>query len=85
MNVTFELVRASRSQFSGMRGMVDAIKGANRKALEQIFFVLYCIVAVGASVEAAHILFNVYGELGFTEQECIAILEKMTGKKQSDL
>lgn len=85
MDVSVASFKASHSQFSGMWDMVNALKGSNRQALERLFFAFYCIVAVGESVEAANILINVYGKLGFTELECFSILEKMTGKKLIDL
>lgn len=83
MDVSVASFKASHSQFSGMWDM--ALKGSNRQAFERLFFAFYCIVAVGESVEAANILINVYGKLGFTELECFSILEKMTGKKLIDL
>ena len=71
--------------FSGMPGMVNTLKGANRKALESLFWAYYCIIAVGKSAEAVQVLLGVYKDLGFSEQECITILETRTGRKLEDL
>lgn len=78
-------VHAAKDTFSGMPGMVNTLKGSNRKALEDLFWAYYCIVAVGKSAQAVQVLLGVYKDLGFSEQECIAILENRTGRKSSDL
>jgi hypothetical protein len=65
--------------------MVNAIKGISRNALESLFWAYYCIVAVGKSAQAVQVLLGVYRELGFSEQDCISILENRTGKKLENL
>lgn len=85
MGVSGDEVHAAMDTFSGMPGMVNTLKGANRKALESLFWAYYCIIAVGKSAEAVQVLLGVYKDLGFSEQECITILETRTGRKLEDL
>ena len=85
MRVTRAEVHAAMDTFSGMPDMVNTLKGANRKALESLFWAYYCIVAVGKSAQAVQVLLGVYKDWGFSEQECVAILENRTGRKLEDL
>ena len=85
MRISGNEMRAGSSQFNGMEEMVNALVGANRHALEKLFWAFYCIVAVGKSEQAAHVLLGVYNKFGFSEQECLNILESRTGKKASEL
>lgn len=81
MGISGDEVRRANSMFPEMRNMVHALKGANRSALEKLFWAFYCIIAVGESKEAVHVLLTIYGEFGFSEQECVRILEQRTGRK----
>lgn len=85
MGISGNEMRAGASLFDGMEDMVYSLIGANREALKKLFWAYYCIIAVGKSEMAAHILLGVYDKWGISEQECINILEKRTGKKLSDL
>lgn len=85
MGVTGAEVHAAMDTFSGMPDMVNALKGVNRSALESLFWAYYCIVAVGKSAQAVQVLLGVYRDFGFSEQECISILETRTGRKLEDL
>lgn len=85
MGISGDEMRAGRSLFNGMQGMVEALVGANREALKKLFWAYYCIVAVGKSSQAANVLLGVYNRLGFSEQDCVNLLENYTGKKSSDL
>ncbi|MDE6695280.1 MAG: hypothetical protein K2K25_00210 [Muribaculaceae bacterium] len=85
MGISGDGMRSGRSQFNGMEGMVNALIGANREALKKLFWAFYCIIAVGKSEQAAHVLLGVYDKWGISEQECINILEARTGKKLSEL
>lgn len=85
MGISGNEMRAGSSLFNGMGGMVDALKGANRDALKKLFWAYYCIIAVGRSEQAVHVLLKVYNEWGISEQECLNILESRTGVKMSDL
>lgn len=76
MGVTGAQTQAARSMFSDMNDMVNALRGANRQALEKLFWAFYCIAAVGKSSNAIRVLLGVYNKLGFSEQECASILEK---------
>lgn len=85
MGVTGTEVHAAMDTFSGMPDMVNTLKGANRKVLESLFWAYYCIVAVGKSPQAVQVLLGVYKDWGFSEQECLTILENRTGRKLEDL
>lgn len=85
MGISGNEMRAGYSLFNGMGGMVDALKGADHDALKKLFWAYYCIIAVGKSEQAVHVLLKVYNEWGISEQECLNILESRTGKKISDL
>ena len=85
MGVSGEAMRAGSSLFSDMEMMVNALKGANRNALESLFWAFYCIIAVGKSREAVLMLLSIYRKLGFSEQDCAQILERKTGIDISDL
>lgn len=85
MGVSGSEVHAAMDSFSGMPDMVNTLKGTNREALESLFWAYYCIVAVGKSGQAVQVLLGVYKDWGFSEQECISILEKRTGSKVEGL
>ena len=74
-------MHAATSRFNGMKGMADALNGADRRALEELFWAFYCIVAVGKDSQAIRILMLIYKDYGFSEQDCISILEKASGRK----
>ena len=85
MGVSANQVNSAISLFSDMNDMVNALNGANRHALEKMFWAFYCIVAVGKSSQAVLVLLGVYNKLGFSEQECVSILERKTGHKLNEL
>lgn len=85
MGVTGDQMRAGRNNFSGMKDMSNALIGADRKALENLFWAFYNIIAIGRNEQAAHILVAMYGDFGFSEDDCISILERRTGKRLSEL
>ena len=85
MEVSSAQIHAAWDTFSGMPDMVNTLKGANRSALESLFWAYYCIVAVGKSAQAVQVLLGVYRNLGFSEQECVDILERRTGRKLEEL
>lgn len=81
MGISSNEMRASASLFSGMEDMVNSLIGANREALKKLFWAFYCIITIGKSGQAVNVLLGAYKILGFSEQECISILENRTGKK----
>ena len=85
MRISGDEMRAGAAQFNGMVGMVDALVGANHQALKKLFWALYCIIAVSKSEQAANVLLGVYSKFGFSEQDCLNILESRTGIKASKL
>lgn len=85
MGVSGKQVHSARSIFFDMNDMVNALDGADRHALEKLFWAFYCIISVGKSSQAVYLLLAVYDKLGFSEQECIAILERKTGRKLNNL
>ena len=85
MEVSSTQIHAAWDTFSGMPDMVNTLKGANRSALESLFWAYYCIVAVGKSAQAVQVLLGVYRDLGFSEQECVDFLERRTGIKLDEL
>lgn len=85
MGISGNEMRTGASLFNGMEGMVNSLIGANREALKKLFWAYYCIIAVGKSEQAAHVLLGVYDKWGISEQECINILENRAGKRITDL
>ena len=85
LGVTATEMHAATSRFSGMKGMSDALIGADRGALEKLFWAFYCIVAAGKNEQAVRVLLAVYEDLGFSEQDCLNILNKRTGINFEDL
>jgi hypothetical protein len=85
MEVSSAQIHVAWDTFSGMPDMVNTLKGANRSALESLFWAYYCIVAVGKSAQAVQVLLGVYRDLGFSEQECVDFLERRTGIKLDEL
>lgn len=83
MGVTSAQFQSSTSMFSGMKHMADTLIGADRKALSELFWAYYCIVAVGQKEEAIHVLMSIYRDYGFTENDCVAILERKSGRRLS--
>ena len=72
-------------QFSGMVDMIESIKNINKNALERLFWAYYRIFAACKSKEGILVLWKIYNELGFSESDCVKILEEKTGRKLSDL
>ena len=85
MGVTAEQMQAGINDFSSMNEMANALIGVNKTALENLFWAFYNIIAVGRNEQAAHMLVSMYRDFGFSEEDCISILEKRTGKKVSEL
>lgn len=85
LGVTSEEMHAATSRFDGMNGMADALKGADRVALANLFWPFYCIIAVGKDEQAVRVLLAIYEDYGFSTQDCINILEKLSGRKLSSL
>lgn len=85
MEVSSAQIHVAWDTFSGMPDMANTLKGANRSALESLFWAYYCIVAVGKSAQAVQVLLGVYRDLGFSEQECVDFLERRTGIKLDEL
>lgn len=82
MGVSGEQMRSA--SFSGMKDMVDTLKGSNRSALEKLLWPFYCIICLSQSLQAVQVLVNIYGEFGFSVQECASILERRAGRKVID-
>ena len=82
MGVSGEQMRSA--SFSDMKDMVENLKGGNRSALEKLLLPFYCIICLSESIQAVQVLINIYGELGFSAQECASILEKRAGRKVID-
>lgn len=83
MGITSAQFHASNSMFSGMKHMADSLKGADRDALAELFWAYYCIAAVGQQEEAVHVLMSIYRDYGFTENDCVGILERKSGRRIS--
>lgn len=81
MGISGNEMHAATSRFNGMKGMADALKGTDRRVLEELFWAFYCIVAVGKDSQAVQILLLIYKDYGFSEQDCVSILEKKSGRK----
>lgn len=81
MGITSALFHSSTSMFSGMKLMADTLIGADRKALSELFWAFYCIAAVGHQEEAIRVLMSIYRDYGFTENDCVAILERKSGRR----
>lgn len=85
LGITGEEMHAATSRFNGMEGMVDALKGADRVALANLFWPFYCIVSVGKDEQAIRVLLAIYEDYGFSIQDCVNILEKISGRKISSI
>lgn len=83
MGITSAQFHSSTSMFSGMKHMADTLIGADRKALAELFGAYYCIAAVGQQDEAVHVLMSIYRDYGFSESDCVSILERKTGRRIS--
>ena len=84
MGILKSELTSSTNMFSGMPDMVDNLRGVNKVALEKIFIAICCIIAIGKSEETVRALLAIYEQLGFSEQDCLSILEKSTGVKVSE-
>lgn|GEM_PF-3632037 len=85
LGVSVAEMHAATSRFNGMKGMSDALKGADRLALEKLFWAYYCIIAVGKNEQAVRVLLSMYEGFGFSTQDCLTILNKRTGVKLEEL
>lgn len=83
MGITSTQFHASSSMFSGMKHMANTLIGADRDALAELFWAYYCIAAVGQQEETVHVLMSIYRDYGFSENDCVAILERKTGRRIS--
>ena len=81
MGVSSTEFHSATSRFSEIKDMSDALKDANREALAKLFWAFYCIIATGKNIQAVHVLLIIYKDYGFSEQDCLSILENRTGKK----
>ena len=81
-----EMQTATSSLFNNdMRTMANALKGADKVTLEKLFWAFYCIIAAGKSKQAVLILLSIYEDFGFSNQDCVSILERRTGIKMGKL
>lgn len=71
--------------FSGMDDMIDNIKKINKRALERLFWAYYRIFAASRSEQGVFVLMKIYRNLGFSEVDCVNILEQRTGERLSHL
>ena len=83
MGITSAQFHASNTMFSSMKHMADTLKAADKDALAELFWAYYCIAAVGQKEEAVHVLMSIYRDYGFTENDCVAILERKSGRRIS--
>ena len=85
LGISASEMHAATSRFSGMKEMSDALKGADRGALEKLFWAFYCIIAAGKNEQAVRVLLSIYEDYGFYDQDCLSILNKRTGINLEEL
>lgn len=85
LGISASEMHAATSRFSGMKEMSDALKGADRGALEKLFWAFYCIIAAGKNEQAVRVLLSIYEDYGFSDQDCLSILNKRTGINLEEL
>lgn len=77
MQISAQQYKSLRDSFGGVQGMVDELKGVHNKgALDSIFLSLFSVVSVGKSEQAMQALLNIYSQLGYSEDDCLEIVEK---------
>ncbi|MCR4849552.1 MAG: hypothetical protein K5920_11980 [Bacteroidales bacterium] len=85
LGISADEMNTATSSFNGMKGMSDALKGADRLALEKLFWAFYCIIAAGKNEMAVRVLLSIYEGFGFSTQDCLSILNRKTGINLEEL
>lgn len=85
LGISADEMNTATSSFNGMKGMSDALKGADRLALEKLFWAFYCIIAAGKNEMAVRVLLLMYEGFGFSTQDCLSILNRKTGINLEEL
>lgn len=77
MQISANQYKSLRDSFGGVQGMIDELKGVHNKgALDTIFLSLFSVVSVGRSEQAMQALLNIYSQLGYSEDDCLEIVQK---------
>lgn len=77
MQISANQYKSLRDSFGGVQGMIDELKGVHNKgALDTIFLSLFSVVSVGKSEQAMQALLNIYSQLGYSEDDCLEIVQK---------
>lgn len=74
MGISVYEIRKAHSMFPEMRDSVNALKGVNKNALENLFWACYSITIFGGAKKAVPVLMNIYSEFGFSEEERLRLM-----------
>lgn len=78
MQISGAEYKSYTDSFGSIKGMVNELKGIKDKGvMDSLFLSFFSIVSVGKSEQALAALLNIYSEFGYSEDDCMEILNKM--------
>lgn len=77
MGISGAEYKSYTDSFGGVRGMINELKSIHDKGvLDSLFLSFFSVVSVAKSEQALTALLNIYSEFGYTEEDCLEIIEK---------
>lgn len=78
MNISATSMRASRSQYKSMEDILEVLKTVqDRSFLDQLLYSCFCIVSINKSEQGANLLSAVFEKLGYTDDDCVNVIQKI--------
>lgn len=83
MNISSASMRASRSKYGSIEDIVNVLKTVqNRSFLDQLLYSCFCIVSINKSEQGANVLSAIFGKLGYTDDDCVNVIQKINALGQ---
>ena len=77
MQITGNQYKSYTDSFGGIKGMINELKNVNDRAImDSLFLSFFSIVSIGKSEQAMTVLLGIYSEFGYSEDDCLEILQK---------
>lgn len=77
MGISGAEYKSYTDSFGGVWGMIDELKEIGDKGvMDSLFLSFFSIVSVGKSEQGLIALLNIYSKFGYTEDDCLEIVEK---------
>ena len=77
MGISGAEYKSYTDSFGGVKGMINELKTVQDKgAMDSLFLSFFSVVSVAKSEQAMAALLNIYSEFGYSEEDCLEIIEK---------